>query len=159
MPAFFDQLYDEQRAVVYTNIDSVITKETFLKDMTKSQGWYSSITANLINFIFLTVAYEDMYGEDDVNFRSLWCKVNFDTKFIPKLTKAEIGYSQTGFDKLSEFKTPNAVINGSLGYALGGSTQLVGNYQERYVDLNNDGKIKGKDETITSMSMGVEFSF
>ncbi|MBC8416609.1 MAG: FecR domain-containing protein [Candidatus Cloacimonetes bacterium] len=159
IPAFFDQLYDEQRAVVYTDIDSVITKETLLKDMTKSQGWYGSITANLLNFIYLTVAYEDMYGEDDVNFRSLWGKASFDTKFIPKLTKAEIGYTQTGFDKLNEFKTPNAVINGSLGYALGGSTQLVGSYQERYVDLNNDGKIKGKDETITSMSMGVEFSF
>ncbi len=159
MPAFFDQLYDEQRAVVYTDIDSVITKEIFLKDMTKSQGWYSSITANLFNFIFLTVAYEDMYGEDDVNFRSLWGKANFDTKFIPKLTKAEIGYTQTGFDKLKEFKTPNAIINGSLGYELGASTQLVGSYQERYVDLNGDGKIKGKDETIKTMSLGVEFSF
>lgn len=159
MPAFFDQLYDEQRAVVYTDIDSVITKENLLKDMTKSQGWYGSITANLLNFIYLTVAYEDMYGEDDVNFRSLWGKASFDTKFIPKLTKAEIGYSQTGFDKLNEFKTPNAVINGSLGYALGGSTQLVGSYQERYVDLNNDGKIKGKDETIKTMSLGVEFRF
>jgi len=159
MPAFFDQLYDEQRAVVYTDIDSVLTKESLLEYMTKSQGWYGSITANLLNFIFLTVAYEDMYGEDDVNFRSLWGKANFDTKFIPKLTKAEIGYTQTGFDKLKEFKTPNAIIDGSLGYALGGSTQLVGSYQERYVDLNNDGKIKDKDETIKTMSLGVEFSF
>ena len=100
-----------------------------------------------------------MYGEDDVNFRSLWGKVNFDTKFIPKLTKAEIGYTQTGFDKLKEFKTPNAIINGSLGYELGTSTQLVGSYQEHYVDLNGDRKIKGKDETIKTMSLGVEFSF
>ncbi len=159
MPAFFDQLYDEQRAVVYTDIDNVITKENLLKDMTKSQGWYGSITANLLNFIYLTVAYEDMYGEDDVNFRSLWGKASFDTKFSPKLTKAEIGYTQTNFDKLTEFKTSNAIINGTLGYSLGGNTQLVGSYQERYVDLNNDGKIKGEDETITSMSMGVEFRF
>jgi hypothetical protein len=159
MPAFFDQLYDEQRAVVYTDIDNVITKENLLEYMTKSQGWYGSITANLLNFIFLTVAYEDMYGEDDVNFCSLWGKVNFDTKFIPKLTKAEIGYTQTGFDKLEEFKTPNAIINGSLGYELGTSTQLVGSYQERYVDLNGDGNIKGKNETIKTMSLGVEFSF
>ena len=159
MPAFFDQLYDEQRAVVYTDINSVLTKESLLEYMTKSQGWYGSITANLLNFIFLTVAYEDMYGEDDVNFRSLWGKANFDTKFIPKLTKAEIGYTQTGFDKLKEFKTPNAIIDGSLGYELGTSTQLVGSYQERYVDLNGDGTIKGKDETIKTMSLGVEFSF
>ncbi len=159
MPAFFDQLYDEQRAVVYSDIDSVLTKESLLEYSTKTQGWYGSITANLINLIFLTVSYEDMYGEDDVNFRSVWGKVNFNTKYIPKLTKAEIGYTQTGFDKLTEFKTANAIINGTLGYSLGGNTQLVGSYQERYVDLNNDGKIKGEDETITSMSMGVEFRF
>ncbi len=163
MPAFFDQLYDEQRAVVV--IDSMgektaISKEEYqLADRTKSHGWYGALTTNILNFLFVTVAYENMYDENDNNSRSLWGKANFDTKIIPKLTKAEIGYSQTGFDKLSEFKTPNAIINGSLGYSLGGSTQLVGSYQERYVDLNNDGKIKGTAETITSMSLGVEFSF
>ncbi len=159
LPAFFDQLYDEQRAVVYTDIDSVLTKESLLQYTTKSHGWYGALTTNILNFLFITVAYEDMYDENDDNSRSLWGKANLDTKMIPKLTKAEIGYTQTGFDKLSEFKTPNAVVSGSLGYSLGGSTQLVGSYQERYVDLNNDGKIKGTDETITSMSMGVEFSF
>jgi len=159
LPAFFDQLYDEQRAVVYTDIDSVLTKESLLQYTTKSHGWYGALTTNILNFLFITVAYEDMYDDNDDNSRSMWGKANLDTEMIPKLTKAEIGYTQTGFDKLSEFKTPNAVVNGSLGYSLGGSTQLVGSYQERYVDLNNDGEIKGKDETITSMSMGVEFSF
>jgi hypothetical protein len=159
MPAFFDQLYDEQRAFVYTDIDSVLTKESLLEDMNKSHGWYGALTTNILNFLFVTVAYEDMYDDNDENSRSLWGKANLDTKLIPKLSKAEIGYTQTGFDKLNEFKTANAIINGSLGYSLGGNTQLVGSYQERYVDLNNDGKIKGSDETITSMSMGVEFSF
>jgi len=159
LPAFFDQLYDEQRATVYADIDSVITKESLLQYATQSHGWYGALTTNLLNFIFITVAYEDMYDENENNFRSLWGKANLDLKIIPKLTKAEIGYSQTGFDKLTEFKTANAIIKGTLGYSLGGSTQLVGNYQERYVDLNNDGKIKGKDETIKTMSMGVEFSF
>jgi hypothetical protein len=159
LPAYFDQLYDEQRATVYTDIDSVLTKESLLQYTTKSHGWYGGLTTNILNFLFITVAYEDMYDDNDANYRSLWGKANLDTKIIPKLSKAEIGYTQTGFDKLSEFKTANAVISGSLGYELGGSTQLIGRYQEYYVDLNNDGIIKGKDETITSMSMGVEFSF
>ena len=163
MPAFFDQLYDEQRAVVIidsTGEKTVISKEEFyLANTTKSHGWYGALTTNILNFLFVTVAYEDMYDDNDENSRSLWGKTNLDTKIIPKLTKAEIGYTQTGFDKLKEFKTANAIINGTLGYSLGGNTQLVGSYQERYVDLNNDGKIKGKDETITSISMGVEFSF
>ena len=158
-PAFFNRLYEEERAVVNTISDSVSTKETTLENYPKLQGWYGSITSNLFNFLYLTIAYEDMYGEDGVNFRSLWSKVNFDTKFIPKLTKAEIAYTQTGFDKLTEFKTSNAIIEGSIGYSLGGSTQLVAKYQERYLDLDGNGKIKGDDETITTMNIGVEFSF
>ncbi len=161
MSAFFDQLYDEKRAFVQAYDDStiVLTKESLVESMTKSHGWYGALTTNILNFLFVTVAYEDMYDENDDNYRSLWGKANFDTKIIPKLTKAEIGYSQTGFDKLDALKTPNAVINGSLGYSLGGNTQLVGSYQERYVDLDGNGEIKGSEETITSMSMGVEFSF
>jgi len=163
MPAFFDQLYDEQRAVVV--IDNMgekiaISKEEYqLADMTKSHGWYGALTTNILNFLFITVAYEDMYDENDDNSRSLWGKANFDTKLIPRLTKAEIGYTQTGFDKLTEFKTANAIINGTLGYSLGGNTQLIGSYQERYIDLDGNGEIKGSEETITSMSMGVEFRF
>jgi len=159
LPAFFDQLYDEQRAVVYADVDSVITKESLLQYTAKSHGWYGEITTNLLNLIYVTIAYEDMYDENENNFRSLWGKANLNLNFTPKLTKAEIAYTQTGFDKLTEFKTANAIIKGTLGYSLGGSTQLVGHYQEHYVDLNYDGKIKGKDETIKTMSMGVEFVF
>ena len=39
------------------------------------------------------------------------------------------------------------------------NTELVGTYQERYVDLDGNGKIKGKDETIKTMNFGVEFRF
>ncbi len=158
-PAFFDQLYDEGRVMVDQNSGTVITKEDLLVFRTKSTGWYGSLTTNLFNFITLTAAYEDMYGEDDIHFRSIWGKAGINTSIIPKLTKAEIGYYQTGFDKLKEFKTPGAVVNGKLAYGLGGGAQLVGVYQERYVDLDGDGKIKGKDETVKTISMGVEFQF
>lgn len=158
-PSFFDQLYDEQRATVNTVLDTVFSKEDYLSDRKKSQGWYGSLTSNLFNFITLTAAYEDMYGEDDMHYRSIWGKAGLNTSAIPKLSKAEVGYYQSGFDKLEEFKTSGAMIDGKLAYSLGGAAQLVGVYQERYVDLNGDGKIKGKDETIKTVSMGVEFQF
>ncbi|MDO9577870.1 MAG: hypothetical protein Q7J16_08295 [Candidatus Cloacimonadales bacterium] len=162
-PSFFDQLYDEQRAIVVidttTGLKTAIPKEDILVLRTKSQGWYGSLTSNLFNFLTLTAAYEDMYGEDNDHYRSIWGKAGLNTSAIPKLSKAEIGYYQTGFDKLEEFKTPGAMIDGKLSYALGGSAHLVGVYQERYIDLNGDGKIKGKDETIKTVSMGVEFQF
>ena len=129
------------------------------KTPTNHQGWFGSLTSNLFNFITITVAYEDMYGENDVHYRSLWGKAGFNTSVIPRLTKAEIGYYQTGFDTLEEFKTPGAVVDGKLAYSLGGSAQLVGIYQERYVDLDGNKKIEGKNETIKTVSMGVEFAF
>lgn len=164
VPAFFDQLYDEQRAIVNTANDSVVTKSSLLPLRNASKGWYGSLTSNIFNFLQLTVAYEDMYTEDpdiagNEHYRSIWGKAGINTSIIPKLTKAEIGYYQTGFDKLEEFKTAGAVVDGKLAYGLGGGAQLVGVYQERYVDLDGNGKIKGKDETVKTISMGVEFQF
>ena len=163
-PAFFDQLYDDQRAMVNTVDNSVFTKEDLLVLRNKSKGWYGSLTSNLFNFITLFAAYEDMYTDDpdisgNEHYRSIWGKAGINTAAIPKLTKAEIGYYQSGFDKLKEFKTPGAIVDGKLAYGLGGGAQLVWAYQERYIDLNGDGKIKGKDETIKTVSMGVEFQF
>jgi hypothetical protein len=158
-PSFFDQLYDEQRAIIVLDSLDTISKEELLVFRTKSKGWYGSLTSNLFNFLTLTAAYEDMYGEDNVHYRSIWGKAGLNTAVIPRLSKAEIGYYQTGFDKLKEFKTPGAIVDGKIAYSLGGSAQLVGIYQERYIDLNDDGKIKGEDETVKTFSMGVEFQF
>lgn len=159
--SFFDNLYEEERAIAYLTNDGyqVITKEELVPLTTKSRGWYGSITSNLFNFLFVTVAYEDMYGEDDVNTRSLWTQARIEQRFIPNLTRAEINYNQTRFETLKNLKSPSAIIEGVLGYNLGPTTQLVGSYKERYVDLNGNGKIKGKDETIKTMSFGVEFRF
>ncbi|OPX28730.1 MAG: hypothetical protein B1H06_02695 [Candidatus Cloacimonas sp. 4484_143] len=163
-PSYFDQLYDEQRAILNASANEVITKEELLVFRNQSKGWYGSLSSNLFNFLTLTAAYEDMYTEDpdilgNEHYRSIWGKAGLNTTVIPKLAKAEIGYYQTGFDKLEEFKTPGAIVDGKLAYSLGGSAQLVGVYQERYIDLDGDNKIKGKDETIKTVSMGVEFAF
>jgi len=100
MPAYFNNLYEEQRAVVYG--DSVILKESLLDYTTESKGWHASLTSNLFRVLSLTVTYEDMYGEDE-RVKSLWGKLAFNNTFIPKLNIAEVNYSQTGFDKLKYF--------------------------------------------------------
>lgn len=161
LPGYFGQLYDEERAIAYATAegDTVITKEMRLAYTTASRGWYASLTTNILNFLFITVAYEDMYGEDNVNNRSLWGEATIRQTIIPNLTTARARYSQTGFDKLEYLKTPSAIIEGTLGYAIGNNTQLIGTYQERYADLDGNGRIAGKDETITTTSFGVEFRF
>lgn len=158
--AFFDHLYEQQRASVYG--DSVLLKEDLLANTEETKGWFGSLQTNILNFLIIKVSYEDMYGKESNN-RSIWGTARLEQKIIPKLTTAEINYSQTRFEKLEHFKTPSALLEGKAGYSLGGNTVLVAKYQERYQDLNNDGEIEGKvngeSETIKTFGMGVEFKF
>jgi len=168
LPGFFDRLYDEQRAFVIqeTGIDgqriySVLTKDETLVNAKASLGWYGSIKANFFNVAYLKIAYQDMYGEDLITGKSLWGTLGVDPQMIPKLKEASISYSQTNVEYLAmnTLQSPSAKVNGTISYGLSDNTFLVGKYSERYVDLNADGKIKGKDETLSAMTFGVEFKF
>ncbi len=166
MPHFFDEIYDEQRATVYKigeDSSKIVLKEDLIKDTQETKGWFGSLTANLANFIMVTVSYEDMYGKNNNHNRSISGVASLNQKILPQLKTAELKYYQSGFDKLRYFKTEGAMLDGKLGYSISSNTILVANYKERYQDLNNDGKIKGKvngkPETIKTFGMGVEFSF
>ena len=157
-PAFFDNLYEENRAQVVG--DTVIVKSDTLPYNKQMQGWFGAVTTNLFNTLYFRLAYEDMYGEDVENGKSLWAGVWLDQKIIPKLTTARVDYSQTSVDHvLEDLRTPSTLITGKAGYAVGETTELVAKYQERYIDLNGDGEIAGSDETVKTMSFGVEFRF
>jgi FecR-like protein len=161
IPGFFDYLYEAERATYVTEGDSVIvtTKEMLISNRPAASGWYARVTTNILNFLYITVSYEDMYSENDIRNKSIWGRARLEQRIIPQLSAAEIEYGQSNFDQLEAIKAPSAYIDGKLGYNLGPNTQLVGSYRERYVDFNNNGKIKGKEETIKTMTFGVEFRF
>ncbi len=159
IPGYFDYQYDTQRS--YVSGDTIITKESILEEVKASTGWYGSVTANIANVIYFDLAYQDMYGDDVTTGKSLWAGLRADTSMIPKIKEASIEYSQTNkrYINFSEFRNPNAVVNGKISYELSPSSFLVGNYKERYTDINNDGKIKGTDEIEKTFGFGVEFNF
>lgn len=159
LPGYFDNLYDQDRASVYD--DTVRVKESILENAVQTQGWYGSLTSNIRDLIYITAAYEDMYadGKDDDDMKSIWGNIEFNTEMIPKLSTARIAYSQVRVPKIKKLKSPSALIDGKLGYSLSPNTELVARYQERYDDVNGDGKIKGSDETIKTTSISVEFRF
>ncbi len=162
IPAFFNYLYEAERAAAVIESDTtyiITTKEMLVPFAPELSGWYASVTTNILNFLFVTVSYEDMYGKGDIRNKSIWGKIRLEQRIIPNLSVAQVEYSQSDFDELKAFKAHSAYIDGKLAYSLGPTTQLVGSYRERYVDLDNNGKIKGKDETIETMSLGVEFRF
>ncbi|PKN80795.1 MAG: hypothetical protein CVU48_00805 [Candidatus Cloacimonetes bacterium HGW-Cloacimonetes-1] len=167
LPGYFDKLYDEQRSnVLYTDINgqqvySLIAKEEILSSVKASMGWYGSVKANIANMIFLKIAYQDMYGEDVVTGKSIWGTLGVDPKIIPNLKEASVSYSQTNVEyiALNKLRSPSAEVSGRMAYGLSSNTFLVGKYTERYIDLDANGKIQGTDETVKSMTFGVEFKF
>jgi len=159
IPGFFDYLYDDQRAFVRG--DKIYTKTSLLNSVNASTGWYGSATTNIAKLIYLDLAYQDMYGKDVTTGKSLWVGLRAETSMIPKINEASITYSQTNkkYINFKDFRNENASVTGKISYELGGNSYLVGNYQERYTDMNNDGKIKGEDEIAKTFSFTVEFKF
>lgn len=159
IPGYFDHLYEEQRAFVVNN--EIQTKDKILETVKASFGWYGGVQANIFNIIILKIAYQDMYGEDLVTGKSLWSRVSIDPKIVPKIKDASIGYSQNNMQHLAinTLQSPSATVDGRVSYTLSESAFLIGKYSERYIDANGDNKIKGTEETVRSMTFGVEFQF
>lgn len=158
-PNYFNRIYDNQRAIVDTSNYTIIPKESRLKNINKAQGWRGELTLHLLDIMDLSIAYEDIKGEDYEFGKSIYGQLSFTKTFIPRLSYAFISYSQTQVEKFSEWKTPTAIIEAELGYTIAPSTLLIGSYKEYYDDRNGDGKITGKDETISSFTLGVQISF
>lgn len=157
-PNYFNRIYDNQRAFVDTSNYTITTKESRLQDINKAQGWRADLTSHLFNVVDLSIAYEDIKGEDYRFGKSIYGQLSFTKTFIPRLSYASISYSQTQVEKFSEWKTPTAIIEAGLGYTISPATLLIGSYKEYYDDINGDGKIEGKEETISSFTLGVQIS-
>ncbi|MDD4310721.1 MAG: hypothetical protein PHO32_10095 [Candidatus Cloacimonetes bacterium] len=169
LPGYFDRLYDNQRSnVLHIRDDvsgrrmwSLVTKESTLKDIKASTGWFGYLRANLYDMVYIKAAYQDMYGEDVTMGKSMWGSITVSPTIMPKLKEATIYYAQTNVDYIN-FRYPrntNAIVIGKVVYALSDNANLVGKYSEFYNDLNADGIIKGKDEILEVLKFGVEFTF
>jgi hypothetical protein len=164
LAGYFDQFYDQDRAFLRynntTNQYDILVKEDTMTDNPAMRGWYGKLRADIFNFLYIEAAYTDMYADnEDAGSKSLIGTVGINTKIVPKLKNMEFKYYQTDVEKITKIIAPHVVIRGTLRYELGEGTYLLWEYQERYVDTNNDGRIEGDDETIRNVSMGVEFRF
>jgi hypothetical protein len=155
-PAFFDRLYEENRAFVVG--DTVLVKSDMLWDNPSQHGWFASLTTHLLSMFYLKAAYEDMYsGESDDNGKSLWASAWIQPGLIPRLSTARIDYSQSRVEHVLEhLRTPTTYLSGKAGWAISPGTDLYCNYQERYVDADGDGEIHGVDEVVKTITFGVQ---
>jgi hypothetical protein len=168
MAGYFDHYYDMDRAYLQFNPElggsegeyDIFVKESLLDDVVATRGWYGKLRADIFEFLYLEAAYTDMYADgDDDGMKSLIGTAGVKTKIIPKLKNMEFKYYQVDVSEITDIIAPHVIIRGTMRYELGPGTNLMWQYQERYVDINNDGEIEGDDETERDISMGVEFQF
>ncbi len=160
LPSFFDQLYEEQRSCIYKD-STVRTKDMSLAEVRGAFGWYGSLQADIAQTLVLSASYQDMYAQGAQNGKSLAARLGLNPRFLPRLKEAEVGYSLTNVPciALDKLQTPSATLTGKASYLLSGRSALTGRYSERYADLDGNGRIKGKGETIKTLSLLVEFTF
>jgi len=169
LPGYFDHLYDAKRSeVVYEMPDAngrrnyyLVSKDRILQNVKSTTGWFGFLRAELFDLVYLKAAFQDMYGTDMRHGKSLWMKLGIVQNYIPKLKEATLYYSQTNVDYIdfTALRNDQANVVGRLVYSISDNVDLVGKYTEFYTDLNNDGRIKGRDEILEMMNFGVEFTF
>jgi len=169
LPSYFDRIYEGKRSELQIITDptsgkrfySLSTKDEILARVQPTMGWFGYLQAELWEMIYLRAAYQDMYGKDMVAGKSLWTKLGITPKKIPKLKQATLYYSQTNVDyiNLRSLRNHQAHVVGELIYGIADNANLIGRYSEHYTDINNDGRIRGKEEIQEILSFGVEFTF
>lgn len=169
LPAYFDQIYDNQRssvlyresAVSDKRLWSLSTKEETLSQVGSSLGWFGFMRAQIFESVYLKVAYQDNYGDEKSCGKSLWSSLTVNPTLTKKIREATLCYSQTNnrYINFIEPRNSNAHLSAKIVYAMSDNVNLIGRYSEVYNDLNGDGKIRGIEEVIEFFNFGIELIF
>nr|MDK2850777.1 hypothetical protein [Candidatus Cloacimonadota bacterium] len=159
-PGFFDHFYEEERAMLDTLSMMVVSKQKSVDQLKASYGFYGRIEATIARKFKTLVAWQNMYGNEMKNGKSLWFSLNLDTQY-KRLEKIGVSYSKTGVDKLrlGKVAVPRARLSTSITMSLNDKRRwfIIGKYSEKYPD--KEGGIKWWKDTQRSFGIGVKYSF
>lgn len=162
IPAFFNKYYEEDRAYLQgDSIMTLVTREEGLKYIKASQGWSGSIQAQLYEKIKGMFAWQNTFGKDLTTGKSIWIKLWVDSKY-KRLENFFLGYSKVGTQSMAirRINEHNANIEGGVTIRVTKKRLFAtAQYEERYKDLNNNGKVNWAKETKRNWSVGVVYKF
>ncbi len=159
-PAFFDKQYEEERA--FQPIDTVavfISKEDALQARKGTYGWNGSINAYLFNRMKAYFAWQNVFGKDLKNGKSIWLKLWVDTQY-KRLESCMLAYSKTNAERMSiaRLNEHNAELKAEATFRVSKKRwYFIAKYQERYTDKNNDGHVNWLKECKRSVGAGVKY--
>lgn len=161
LPEYFNTTYELERAVfVKDSLDNLVpyTKRRTLSRITENlKGYMAGADFNIFDYIIFGAEYQNM-KRGNFEIKTFRSTIDLNTEFIPKISKAGAYYYQNNAEELFK-KTEGTILGYRLGYEIANGAILLFDYKQVYRDLDGNGKIKGKDETINITSIQTVISF
>ena len=161
--SYFDYHYEEERAVQDTLADGtpiIITKEEALQSRKSSYGFYGKLQGTIGDRLQAMFAWQNMYGDELDNGKSLWFSLGVDTRY-KRLERVAFAYSKTNVSELGlgKIAVPRANMSASATIGLDSKRRwfAIGKYSEKYKD--KEGGINWWKDTKRSVAVGVKVNF
>ena len=168
---YWNCLYEIERVSFSKGANNQIdlrTKESRLGRFGEQKGYFARMILNVGPMFEASASYHDMLGQiwsgaeqdfiEDKNqtfLASLRLK-----KAISKIQYARAFYQQRNVPNPFKFEyTESTILGYQLGISMGHGLVLNYTFRRSFRDMNGDGKISGKDETIDITSIETSFSF
>jgi hypothetical protein len=161
LPEYFNTTYELERAVfVLDSTQNLVpyTKRKSLARITEDlKGYMAGADFNIFDYIIFGAEYQNM-KRGSFELKTFRSTLDLNTEFIPKISKAGAYYYQNNAEELFK-KTEGTILGYRVGYEIASGATLLFDYKQVYRDLDGNGKIKGKDETINITSIQTVISF
>ena len=159
---YFNPTYEMERAFYNAGTNTFWTKQDILDYIPSLDGYFVGAHFEGWGIFRLQVNYQDLRsgsGEDIEAVKSLTGEFAINEKLIPKLAAAKAYYMQNNVEDFTEWKTPSTVLGYVLGYNIAEGTAIYFDYRFTFQDMNGDGEIIGKNETIKTIGISTKITF
>lgn len=166
-PGFFDHFYEEERAIAIedtladgTPYTHLMSKQDILMSRKASYGFYGKIQATIAQRVKTMIAWQNMYGDELSDGKSLWFNLKVDTRY-KRLENVSFSYSKTSVEKLGlgKIAVPKGRLSAGVTMSLNEKRRwfFIAKYSEKYKD--KEGGIKWLKDTQRSFALGVKYTF
>ncbi|MBN2858544.1 MAG: hypothetical protein JXN63_09110 [Candidatus Delongbacteria bacterium] len=160
---YFNPTYEMERSFYNAGTGTFWTKQDILDFVPALSGYFVGMHFDGWGIFRLSANYQDMTsGYDDSvieKVKSLTGEFSINEKLIPKLAEAKAYYMQNNVEDFKEWKTPSTVMGYTLGYNIAEGTAIYFDYRYTFQDMDGNGEIKGKEETIKTISVTTKVMF
>lgn len=157
---YFNNTYELERAQ-FIGRDSVVTKQqTLLAVKEELNGIYASAELNILNYVVCFAGYQDLMGAGKEHMRSIHGEVSMGENLKKMISFADVRgyYIQNNVQDFTQWKTPSTLVGYTVGYNYKGAT-IGFDYRWAFQDLDGNGKIKGGNEVVKTISFRTAVTF